>query len=212
MKIPVLITARLSSTRLPRKHLLKLGNLTVIEHVINRCKHFGFWPILCIPLEVWPNLDCDIFEGDMDQFIRIKEAAKKFELEKFHHLDGDDPYFDPLEIKRSFSYLKDDIGLVKPTGSSSLWALGMMGSSYGPGSKKIFLPEQKREMRHNIIRLTLDYEEDYWFLASMVRAGADYTKSREEVEKIASYPLANINLFHNKQWKERQLVESGCSI
>ena len=48
--IPCLITARLTSERMPKKHLLQLGPQTVIEHVVRRCEHFGFKPYVCVPL------------------------------------------------------------------------------------------------------------------------------------------------------------------
>ena len=47
--IPVFITARMDSTRLPRKHLLPLGDGNVINHVVRRAAHFGFDPYLCVP-------------------------------------------------------------------------------------------------------------------------------------------------------------------
>lgn len=206
MKIPVFITARLTSTRLPAKHLLMLGDMTVIEHIFHRCIHFGFEPIVCTPAETWPNLKVDYFMGDMDQTIRLEQAAKHYKTEKFHHLDGDDPYFDPLEIKRSFGLLDAKNGKVKPTETSSLYALGMMGTSYGPGKNEIVMPERKDE---NNLRLTLDYPEDYWFLSTLARIGADHKAPRAKVEKLALYPLGCMNWWRNEEWKERQIVESG---
>jgi len=204
MKITVFITARLGSMRLPRKHLLKLGELTVIEHIYKRCQYFGYYPIVCTPIELWPDLKIERFEGDVDPIPRLEKAAEHYKINKFHHLDGDDPYFDPLEIDRSFNLLNDKCGLVKPTESSSLYALGMMGTSYGRGKGTKVLPERRKERN---LRLTLDYQEDYWLLASLVRAGASYKASREKVEEIALYPLGCINWFRNEDWKEHQ-VES----
>ena len=41
------ITVRTSSTRLPNKCLLPLGDNSVLEHVIKRCLSYGIKPIVC---------------------------------------------------------------------------------------------------------------------------------------------------------------------
>jgi hypothetical protein len=55
------------------------------------------------------------------------------------------------------------------------------------------------------VRLTLDYEEDYWLLASIVRIlGND--ASRSQIKKLFTTNLdfATINLFRNDQFLSAQ--------
>jgi len=110
-----------------------------------------------------------------------------------------------LEVQRSFNLLNEKIGTVKQTESSSLYALGLMGRSYGSGPETIVMPERRKERR---IRFTLDYEEDYWFLSTLINAGVDYRTSREKIEETAQFPLHWINWFRNESWKANQLAES----
>ena len=47
MTIPVLITVRTSSSRLPQKCLLPFGEYNVLEHIIRRTQHYKFEPLVC---------------------------------------------------------------------------------------------------------------------------------------------------------------------
>ena len=56
------------------------------------------------------------------------------------------------------------------------------------------------------IRLTLDYEEDYWLLASIARILGN-SASRDAVNQLFlnNPDLAKVNFFRNEEWKEAQL-------
>lgn len=212
--IPVFITVRTASTRLPGKCLLPLGDCNVLEHVIRRCKHFEFRPIVCTTenegddaiVHIAKSEDVEFYRGHQEPRKRWMECAAWFDLWSFHALDCDDPYFDPLEIERSHSYLID-LGLhcVLPTKISDEYALGLMGTSLSlrVGETKV-LPSC--DERIPIVRLTLDYEEDYWMLRTLNRLGHDYKTPRANLEMDARH-LSIINGFRNREWKERQLAE-----
>ena len=217
--IPVFITVRTASTRLHAKWSLKLGDCNVLEHVIRRCLVFGFAPIVCTPQEhdgklaaIARNEDVDYFPGDNEPKRRWLQCADHFDIYSFHALDCDDPYFDPLEIERSFSYLQDlNLHCVLQTKSSEKHALGMMGISMSlrPGETRN-LPE--RRVEESQIRLTLDYPEDYWLLSTIARF-APIDASREDIEDVCRLSLTEINFFRDKEWKERQLAErSGRTV
>ncbi len=211
--IPVFITVRTASTRLPNKCLLPLGDCKVIEHVIRRCKHAEFRPIVCTTtndedtiLEHIASIeDVEVFCGDLDPHKRWMQCAETFDIWSFHALDCDDPYFCPKEVERSYSYMNDlKLHCVMPTESSSE-GMATVGTSLSRrrGETKI-LPET-RKIPH--IRMTLDYEEDYQFFLALYRLGAGYTTSREDVEKLANNPLYKINEFRNSDWKLNQEKE-----
>ncbi len=211
--IPIFITVRTASTRLPNKCLLPLGDCKVIEHVIRRCKHAGFRTIVCTTIHPSDDIlehladveGVEIFRGATDPQARWLACADWFDIWSFHALDCDDPYFCPKEVERSYSYM-NDLGLhcVMPTKSSSINALGMMGTSISrrPGETKI-LPEAGNP-RH--WRLTLDYPEDYWLLATIARL-APLSASRDEIDGLASRQLYYINYFRNKDWEDNQCRE-----
>ena len=58
------------------------------------------------------------------------------------------------------------------------------------------------------LRLTLDFEEDYWLLSFIQRLLGTYA-SREDINNLfSSNPdLAKINLFRNNEWKNAQLLK-----
>lgn len=213
MKPHVFITARLNSTRLPRKHMLKLGTLTVIDHVIKRCEHFGFEPYLCVPSDEswpdWPNL----FKGDPDNVeARIMECAHTHDIGVFHHLDGDDPFFSREAVIESISDLyRGKFSKIMPSVYSQSGS-GLVGVSYNlkcpADSVEAILPDPDHPPWP--LRLTLDYPEDYTLLCAVNQMVGGYMAPRWAVDDLfrANPDLHRINWHRNAEWKERQLDES----
>ena len=205
---PVLITARLASTRLPRKHLMKLGGITVIEHVIRRCEHFGFTPIVCVPeSEDWP---IKVYKGNpVDLELRVTECAIMMDIKKFHQLDGDDPFFDEREIRLSM-FQDDSYFKVLPTSTSSSGAASV-GTSYNLSGKDTVLSAVNKELHPWPQRLTLDYAEDLELLNAVDRmlGGCSWMAPRSVIDDlfVRNPDLHKINWFRNIEWKERQLKE-----
>ena len=56
------------------------------------------------------------------------------------------------------------------------------------------------------MRLTLDYEEDYWMLESVRRMLGNLT-SRDKVDQLflSNPDMHKINWFRNEEWKAGQL-------
>ena len=56
------------------------------------------------------------------------------------------------------------------------------------------------------VRLTLDYEEDYWMLASLVNIlGNEVTRNEINIFLLNNPDFAKINFFRNEEWKNAQL-------
>lgn len=104
MKVGLLITARLKSTRLPLKLLIQLQGREVIRHVIDRAK--AVQGIDTIVLCTSPNpQDCPLvdiakeenihyFLGDEDDVLnRLKDAATFFGIDSFISITADNPFF-----------------------------------------------------------------------------------------------------------------------
>ena len=66
------------------------------------------------------------------------------------------------------------------------------------------LAERRRQIAG--VRLTLDYQEDYWLLASIARILGN-NASREDVNQlfVNNPDLTKVNFFRNEQWRDLQL-------
>ena len=219
MSIPVFITARCGSTRLPRKHFLDMGGISVINHIIRRCEHFGFAPLVCVPDRDYKEFKDhiyihNVYTGDDENVKkRILRIAELTGIYKFHHLDGDDPWFDPSIISNSFDVVADHICLHAP--SISRAGAALCGTTYNLKGK---LPEEsiENEMPWNIKhpwpqRLTLDYPEDLHLITAVNRMVGGYMAPRWAVDElfIRNPDLHKINWFRNAEWKERQNAEKS---
>jgi spore coat polysaccharide biosynthesis protein SpsF (cytidylyltransferase family) len=173
------------------------------------------------------------FRGSVNHKLkRWLDCCDKFRIDKFHTVDADDPFFDGELIKKSFSLLKDDYNMVYPTKSSSCG-----GASVGfsltrdiiakfcemtrdeedtemmwyylektPGLKGTKLEDISKPVK---VRLTLDYEEDYWLLCSIQRIVGNLAPRKAVEDLFRRNPdLYKINWFRNEEWKQRQLVKS----
>jgi|TARA_B100001971_G_scaffold170712_1_gene162832 spore coat polysaccharide biosynthesis protein SpsF (cytidylyltransferase family) len=75
-----------------------------------------------------------------------------------------------------------------------------------PGLKGTELEDISKPVK---VRLTLDYEEDYWLLCTVQRIVGNFA-SRKEIDDIfrRNPDLFKINWFRNEEWKQRQSVKS----
>lgn len=113
----LLITARYSSSRLPGKLLLAIGENTVLGHSILRAVSAGFNPILCTSTDSSDDVlvseaskyGIPSFRGDLSNKLRRwDDCFTKTGLTHGHILDGDDPFFDPEEIHQSLEKLQSE--------------------------------------------------------------------------------------------------------
>ena len=164
---------------------------------------------------------------------RWLDCADHFSVDRFHTIDADDPFFDGNEMKNSMKMLQEeDADMITPTESSSTG-----GASVGyslttdivkkackdldrdtdtemmwyyidkiPNLKTKKLPETRKNISN--MRLTLDYEEDYWLLESTRRILGNLA-SRDEVDQLflSNPDMYKINWFKNIEWKAGQLAK-----
>ena len=234
------ITVRTSSTRLPKKCLLSFGESTVLNHIIRRAVSYDIEPIVCtstskeddIIEEIANKEGVKCYRGSLDNKLqRWLDCANHFNIDTFHTIDADDPFFDGDEMISSMKMLQEEgVDMITPTESSSAG-----GASVGyslttdivkrackdldkdtdtemmwyyiekvPDLKTKILPETRRKISN--MRLTLDYEEDYWLLESVRRILGNLA-SRDEVDKLflSNSDMYKINWFKNEEWKAGQL-------
>ncbi len=129
MIIKGFITVRTSSSRLPNKCLLKLGESNIITSVILRCIKYNIEPIVCTSIDpsddiiekISNNLKVKCFRGSLaNKLKRWSDCAEFYGIKEFHTIDADDPFFDGDEMIFSMKKLIDeDLDIILPTISSS---------------------------------------------------------------------------------------------
>ena len=113
--ISVLIGVRVGSSRLPAKCLLPLASgMTVLKHIVARTAAAEMQPVICTvseDLEIIKNHlgnNAVITVGPLENKLkRLKIACDTLGVSEFHSLDADDPYFCPLQIRKSMAMLKE---------------------------------------------------------------------------------------------------------
>lgn len=173
------------------------------------------------------------FRGSLvNKLRRWSDCCHHFKIDAFHTVDADDPFFDGELMKKSLSLLKNGYDMISPTPSS---AAG--GASVGfslkaelvhkatgqtaketdtemmwyylekvPGLKKMEMEEPDPDPVK--VRLTLDYEEDYWLLATICRIAGHFAARSKIDELFRKNPdLYRINWFRNEAWKAGQLAK-----
>ncbi len=249
MKIYGFITVRIASSRLREKCLLKFGEGDVLEHVIRRAKFFGFEPLICTTLleeddiieQIGNREGCLIYRGSVkDKLQRWLGACEKFDIKSFHTIDADDPFFDGELGQRSFQLLQQGYDIVYPSSNTYIGSVGFSITSdiirkacsikgsddtemmwyfieKVPHLRRIELPVS--DARTATIRLTLDYEEDYWMLLTVLQIlGPQATRTEIEDLFTRNPDLHRINWFRNEEWKRlqeekgKEVRVSECSI
>ena len=240
MIIPGFITVRSSSSRLPGKCFLPFGeNCNVLQHIIRRAKYYKIEPIICTSLDpaddaiekIAKEEGVSYFRGSLvNKLQRWADCANHFNIDIFHTVDADDPFFDGTEMHRSFDFLKlGNYDVVSPTEISSAGAATVgytltkdivIKACEGidqnadtemmwyfldkvSGIKKSTLPSINE---NNLkLRLTLDYPEDYWLMES-IRKIIGNLASRNEVDHLFNRnpDLYLVNWFRNQEWKSAQ--------
>ena len=104
--IPVFITARMGSTRLPGKHLLEICGKPIIEQMINRIKQakLSEFIVLCttslpeddVLIEIANRCNIKCFRGNPTDILkRWLDAADYFGVQSFVSAEADDVFCDP---------------------------------------------------------------------------------------------------------------------
>lgn len=142
MKVAVLVTARLGSTRLPRKHLLVAAGKPMLQHLVDAIdREFvrevadGSAVVVIATSERPENLEfgeaihgCTVFAGsDGNVPLRHLQAAEALGADAILSVDGDDILCSPRAMRAVFERLRAGALLVKTEGLP----LGMNAWGYG---------------------------------------------------------------------------------
>lgn len=119
--ITAIVQARMSSSRLPNKVMMKICNKPIIEHVFNQLSYSKYISKSVLatsresnddPLEIWAkNNNKNFFRGDLNNVLnRYYNAAVKFNASTIVRITADCPLIDPIIVDEIINkYLKDKL-------------------------------------------------------------------------------------------------------
>ena len=132
MKIGLLVTARMGSTRLHDKHLKPLLGRPALSYLLERIEHTFKAPVLeglaqvfiatgrasaNAALGIFSNDHVHLFHGDDDNIpLRHLQLAKAHQLDAMVSIDGDDLFCSPEAMRAVYEDLMQGQPLVKTTG------------------------------------------------------------------------------------------------
>jgi spore coat polysaccharide biosynthesis protein SpsF len=176
-----------------------------------------------------------VFRGSLiNKLKRWSDCASHFSIDEFHTIDADDPFFDGDEIKASMEMLNvERLDMVCPTKSSSEGGASVGYSLTANIIKRVlqtipddsdtemmwYYLEKIQDLKSSVlpdqnplpfkVRLTLDYEEDYWLLESIRRILGNFATRAEINSLLLRNPdLYKINWFRNEAWNEGQIQKN----
>jgi spore coat polysaccharide biosynthesis protein SpsF len=243
----VFITCRTSSKRLPNKCNLKFINqISYIEYILGRtfriktrCKK-----ILCTTKNKIDSNLCKLarkfqiqtYRGSTkDKLNRWCEAAKKFKIDFFVTIDGDDPLFDPELIDKAFNqYLKTKVDFIEAKGiicglftygikTQALKTVCKIKNSNDTEMMDVYfkdtglfncaqLQNVNQKFYRDDVRITLDYPKDDRFLRSLINEFKNKKKfisTNQILDIVKRNPkLLLINKSMIKKWKKNQKIKT----
>ena len=235
MKIPIFISVRVDSSRLPAKCFLEMSKgHTVLDFVVQRGLSFGFRPIVCTDSGSLEHGLGDFFaKREIEYFVGPKNnklkrwylAAKQLGIEKFHSVDADDPFFCGDQVKKSF-VMATRGSIIFPSNYSdsggategyTLFADDISNSNelsddVDTSYIKPFIEHLTRvdcqdpKYSAKQTRLTLDYFDDYVYLRGLAN-NFDFSTPRSAVENFILENNLFSNIHLNEIWKQRQIEE-----
>jgi spore coat polysaccharide biosynthesis protein SpsF len=172
--------------------------------------------------------DALCFRGsERDKLQRWADACQQFGVKEFHTIDADDPFFDGDLGHASLGLLRTGgHDIVYPCTTTYLASVGYSLTAdvlrracalktsddtemmwyyveKVPGLKATTLEVADARVRE--ARLTLDYEEDYWLLRTVLRILGPNAR-RHDIEQLflENPQLAQVNWFRNDEWQQAQ--------
>jgi Spore coat polysaccharide biosynthesis protein F, CMP-KDO synthetase homolog len=181
-------------------------------------------------VEIAKNEDVRYFRGSVkDKLLRWRDCCRKYNLDKFVSIDADDPFFDGNLSNSSYKELSNSFDIIKHPRQqpNNGYYEGCVGYSLRTKiiekACEIKNTDDTEMMWHFIedvvgvrigflkvvddnisfpIRLTLDYQEDYWIMQFILRLLGPFANRKEIIDLFIKNPdLYKINWFRTEEYK-----------
>ena len=215
-RLKIFIICRINSKRLPNKITKKILNLSLLEILIIRLmKKFGNQNIIICTsgkknnfyTKIAKKYNVKVFYGDKKNiFKRVSDASKKFKVNNFVRVTGDNPLTDPdtlakmilIFVKKKLDYiytnglfpgLRAEVFSVKaldrchslsedPTSSEYLTYFFLRKSLFN-----IFCYKKKILLKEKYLSITIDTKQDFEDLKNLIKTKKDIFLTRLKIIK-----------------------------
>ena len=181
-------------------------------------------------IEIAKQEDVRYFRGSVqDKLLRWRDACREHDVKDFITVDADDPFFDGKLSHKSIKTLREEFDFIKHPVQQpySGYYEGCVGYSLRlsiiEDACRLKKTDDTEMMWHFIeavpnvrishldvksdkvefpTRLTLDYQEDYWLLCSILRIIGPFSERDEISDLLKANPdFYKINWFRNDEYK-----------
>ena len=207
-KVIAIIQARLGSSRLPGKVLKKLGNKTVIEHVVNRTKRIENLDKVIVAttesklddelVKYLKEKEITFFRGSEEDVLqRYYYAALEYNAETIIRITSDCPLIDPdVSSKMLKIYLESDYDMVSNASSDSKNRTFPRGLDTEIFSfellKRAYKNADKKYQREHVTPYLYENEKNIFFYKNKV----DYSNYRWTLDTPEDYSMLK-DIFEN---------------
>jgi predicted dehydrogenase/spore coat polysaccharide biosynthesis protein SpsF (cytidylyltransferase family) len=211
----ILINVRLSSTRLPRKQLIKVLDKTYLEYLIERIKKYNENIRIIINttyndvdkelIDYARKLNVDIFFGDPNNIpVRQLQCSKYFGLTHIISVDGDDVLCSPQAINDIYEkFLSNpEINFIKTTGlpfgmNAFGYNVSVLEKQFNNINRKVF-DTGWGEIFKTITMTNIVYDFISTEILDKIRMTLDYEIDSQFFEKVISF-IKNITSISDKE-------------
>jgi 3-deoxy-manno-octulosonate cytidylyltransferase (CMP-KDO synthetase) len=218
-KIDIIIPARLNSTRLPRKVLLKLGNKTMLERVYNNVKIFEGNLInkVFIAVDSEEIFNCATLFCSKENIIitsdrhtngtsRIKEAIKQTKSDYVINIQADEPFLEP----KSIMPLLDLLNFSEIEVASTFSKITSSEEFNDPNVVKVILDEKNNAIYFSRAPIPFFRNLDLFKQNYPLRHNGVYAYSKNFLEK--KLLVSNSTLSEIESLEQLAFLENGIKI
>lgn len=223
MKVVVIIQARLGSTRLPGKILKKLGDKTVIEHVVERARNIiGVDQVIVATtksdlddklVDFLSEVKIPYYRGsEEDVLSRYFYTALEYNADTIIRITSDCPLLDSdVSSKMLEIYLNNEYKIVSNASSNPVNRTFPRGLDTEIFSfqllEKAYKNANKKYQREHVTPYLYENEKNIFFYKNKV----DYSNHRWTLDTIEDYKMISevYNFFYksNKQFKTEEIIK-----
>ena len=212
----IIVQARMSSVRLPKKMSIKVNNFSILEHVINRISLINKNKKIFIATsikkeddeieEITKKYDVILFRGNlMNVYERYYDLINEYKLDHFIRISGDSPLIDYKIILKCYEiYSKNNFDVVTNKSPRSFpigQTVEVINAKKFVDSKKYVVTEYLKE--HVTIQM---YENNYKYFNYVFKK--DYSKLNLSIDNQNNLKKFNqfINFNKNNNLKLEDII------